>query len=115
MTNEALTAVIEAEAEKLGVGSKEFLRRHNEIMAEMEHIQQREQARKEERARMKQILNVHDVMAILEVSESKAYGIIKQLNRELDAKGFITIRGKVSRVYFEEKIYGVRIAETGAL
>lgn len=59
----------------------------------------------------KQILNVRDVMAALEVSESKAYGIIKQLNSELSAKGYITIPGKVSKAYFEEKLYGVHIAE----
>lgn len=59
----------------------------------------------------KQIMNVKDVMAVLEVSESKAYGIIRQLNDELKAKGFITIPGKVSAVFFEEKIYGVHIVE----
>ena len=59
----------------------------------------------------KQILNVRDVMAALEVSESKAYGIIKQLSSELSAKGYIVIPGKVSRAYFEEKLYGVHIAE----
>ena len=59
----------------------------------------------------KQILNVKDVWAALEVSESMAYGIIKQLNGELAAKGYITIPGKVSKVYFEEKLYGVHIAE----
>ena len=59
----------------------------------------------------KQILNVRDVMAALEVSESKSYGIIKQLNSELSAKGYIVIPGKVSRAYFEEKLYGVHIAE----
>ena len=59
----------------------------------------------------KQILNVRDVMAALGVSESKAYGIIKQLNSELSAKGYIVIPGKVSRAYFEEKLYGVHIAE----
>lgn len=59
----------------------------------------------------KQILNVRDVMAVLEVSESKAYSIIKRLNKELADKGYITIQGKVSRAYFEEKVYGVHIAE----
>lgn len=59
----------------------------------------------------KQILNVRDVMEALEVSESKGYSIIKQLNAELAAKGYITIPGKVSRAYFEEKLYGVHIAE----
>ena len=59
----------------------------------------------------RQIVPVRDVMAVLAVSESKAYSIIKQLNRELAAKGYITVPGKVSRAYFEEKCYGVRIAD----
>lgn len=111
LEHEELERMVAAEAERLGVGSPEFLQRHNEIMAEMEQIQQREQARKEERDRVKQILNVHDVMAILEVSESKAYNIIRQLNKELAEKHYITIPGKISRVYFEEKCYGVKVAE----
>lgn len=57
----------------------------------------------------KQIVTAKDVMAALEVSESKAYGIIKQLNQELAANGFITIPGKVPIAYFEEKLYGVHI------
>lgn len=59
----------------------------------------------------KQILNVQDVSTILEVSSSKAYSIIRQLNGELKERGFLTVPGKVSRVYFEEKLYGVHIAE----
>lgn len=51
----------------------------------------------------KQILDVRDAMATLEISESKTYGIIKQLNSELSAKGYIVIPGKVSRAYFEKK------------
>lgn len=57
----------------------------------------------------KQVMNVRDVMEILEVSESKAYGILRQMNDELKAKGFITIPGKVPTAFFEEKVYGVRI------
>lgn len=56
-------------------------------------------------------MNVKDVEAVLEVSESKAYSILRQMNSELKAKGFITIPGKVPTAYFEEKIYGVRITE----
>ncbi len=59
----------------------------------------------------KQILNVRDVMAVLEVSESKSYSIIRELNSELAERGFITIPGKVPTAYFEEKVYGVHIAE----
>ena len=59
----------------------------------------------------RQIMNVRDVMAVLEVSESKAYGVIRQLNGELAKKGFIVIPGKIPKAYFEEKVYGVHITE----
>ena len=54
-------------------------------------------------------MTAKDVMAALQVSESKAYGIIKQLNKELAEKGYITIPGKVPTAYFEEKLYGVHV------
>jgi sugar-specific transcriptional regulator TrmB len=48
-----------------------------------------------------------EVSAVLGVSKSKAYGIIRKLNEELDAKGFITVAGRVSRKFFEERFYGL--------
>lgn len=59
----------------------------------------------------KQIVTVKDVMAVLGVSESKTYNIIKQLNRDLADQGYITIPGKVSRAYFKERCYGVKVAD----
>ena len=108
MLAEELKAMIEEEEKRLGLGDPEFMKRHLEIVEEIERIRQREETRKEEQARQKQVLNVHDVMEALEVSESKAYGIIKRLNQELEAQGYIVVRGKVSRVYFEEKLYGIK-------
>ena len=52
----------------------------------------------------KQIMNVRDV---LEVSESKAYGIIRQLNKELAEKNYIVIPGKIPAAYFQERCYGM--------
>lgn len=46
-----------------------------------------------------------EVAADCSVSLSKAYSIIKQLNKELAARGYLTIPGKVSRAYYEEKTY----------
>lgn len=57
----------------------------------------------------KQIVTAKDVMGILEVSESKAYGIIRQMNQELAAQGFIVIPGKVPTAYFEQKCFGVKV------
>ena len=39
------------------------------------------------------------------VSRSYAYKLIKQLNEELRKKGYITVAGRVSRRYFDEKLY----------
>ena len=44
-----------------------------------------------------------EMAEILGISKSYAYKIIKQMNEELEANGFITISGKVSKKYFEEK------------
>ena len=48
---------------------------------------------------------VADIMKLFNRSRSKAYQIIAELNRELEKKGFLFIRGRISRRYFEER-YG---------
>lgn len=53
-------------------------------------------------------LDAHDIVELTGMSEAYAYKLIKQLNEELQGKGFITIRGRVSKQYFEERIYGLR-------
>ena len=52
-------------------------------------------------------LKVDDVMQILGISKSAAYNIMRQLNNELKEKGYVVIRGKISRKYFEERFYGM--------
>lgn len=52
-------------------------------------------------------LEVGEVMQILGISRSAAYKLMRQINSELEKKGYIVIRGKVSRKYFEERIYGM--------
>ena len=52
-------------------------------------------------------LEVGDVMRSLGISRSAAYKLMRQINSELEKKGYIVIRGKVSRKYFEERIYGM--------
>jgi hypothetical protein len=46
-----------------------------------------------------------EVANIMMCSTSHAYVIIKGLNSELEEMGKITISGKVSKRYFEEKLY----------
>lgn len=58
-----------------------------------------------------QVLRARDIAEMCQISESKAYAIIKQLNDELKAKGFLTFRGRVSKAYFMEKMYGMSNGE----
>ena len=53
----------------------------------------------------KRFLNVNDVAVYMDVSVPKAFKIIRTLNAELNEKGYITVAGKVNRLFFEEKIY----------
>jgi transposase len=48
-------------------------------------------------------MRVGEVAEMLGVSESRAYKIMRQLNRELEAKGKITTAGRVSRKYLIER------------
>ena len=53
-------------------------------------------------------IRADDVAQELNVSKPYAYKLIRKLNEELKKKGFLTIPGRVSRRYFEEKFYGLR-------
>ena len=44
-----------------------------------------------------------EIQTELECSKSTAYGVIRVLNKELADRGFLTVRGKVPRAYFEER------------
>ena len=51
-------------------------------------------------------IRADDVAQELNVSKPYAYKLIRKLNEELNAKGFITIAGRVNRQYFYERLYG---------
>lgn len=51
-------------------------------------------------------IRVEDVARELCVSKPYAYKLIRKLNEELKAQGFITIAGRVNRQYFYERLYG---------
>jgi ribosomal protein S25 len=59
---------------------------------------------------MKRFLNATDVAKRMEISVPMAYKIIRRLNDELKEKGYLTVAGKVSRVFFEEKLYDTSAA-----
>ena len=47
----------------------------------------------------KRFINVQDVVEEFGVSTSYAYKLIRELNAERAADGFVTIKGRVSRQY----------------
>lgn len=57
--------------------------------------------------REKIFITADEVSKMLDISKPYAYKLIKQMNEELKSKGFMTIAGKVSRRFFEEKFYGM--------
>jgi hypothetical protein len=48
-----------------------------------------------------------DIAQDLDVSVPYAYKLIRAMNAELKAKGYMTVTGRVSRQFYEEKFYGV--------
>ena len=53
-----------------------------------------------------QFLTVAEVAKILHVSKSHAYKVVHRLNRELQARGILTIAGRISRDYLMERMTG---------
>ena len=57
---------------------------------------------------MSYLLRATEVQEILQICNSSAYSVIKELNQELEEKGFRTVRGKVNKSYLYER-YGIEV------
>ncbi len=55
----------------------------------------------------KLFISAKEVARELEVSDSFAYRLVHKLNDELEKQGFVVVKGKISRKYFEERVYGM--------
>lgn len=51
----------------------------------------------------KMVANAKEVSVMLGVGITQAYAIIRRLNDELIAKGYIVVRGKINRRYLNER------------
>jgi len=60
----------------------------------------------EEVALEKRTYGAEEVARQLGVSRAYAYKVIRRLNAELEAAGRLTIPGKVSAAYFDERYFG---------
>lgn len=56
-------------------------------------------------------IKVEEIAKDLGVSKPYAYKLVREMNEELKVKGFMTIAGRVSRQYYEEKFYGLRSSQ----
>lgn len=56
-------------------------------------------------------VRAEDVANELGISKPYAYKLVREMSVELKTKGFMTIAGRVSRQFFEEKFYGLSRAE----
>lgn len=52
---------------------------------------------------MSQMITAEEIATIMDCSERHGYDIIKKLNKELEDKGYLVRRGRVSRSYFYER------------
>lgn len=52
------------------------------------------------------VYGVNEIKEIFSISDSKAYEIIRKLNQELEEKGYMVMRGRVSADYFEKRFFG---------
>ena len=50
--------------------------------------------------------SAEDIAKMLGVSMGKSYKILREMNKDLASKGFLTIAGKIPVEYFKEKWYG---------
>ncbi len=60
------------------------------------------------------MIGAKDVGDMLGVSESKAYGYIRDMNAELQRSGFMTVRGKIPLSYVEKRFFGFQEQGGGA-
>lgn len=53
---------------------------------------------------MNPFYTAEELMTLLNIKKSRAYKLIKDLNAELEAKGFYVVRGRVSADYLMERM-----------
>ena len=56
-----------------------------------------------------------DCAELLGISMSHSYKLIRTLNRELEAKNYITVAGKIPKAYFMKKYYMGDVSEVNKL
>lgn len=108
VTKEELDKMADEIVEKEGIGKVKETAAYKDLVAAIDEAQ-RHMDEQKARDQPRQMMDAQDVSEALGVSKSSAYKIIKKLNNELEAANYITVRGKISRLYFEKRTYGVSV------
>ena len=61
-------------------------------------------------ANYRYMMSVEEVAKELEWSKAHAYKIVKRMNKELAAEGYITMAGRIPKAYWAKKMYGYELA-----
>lgn len=51
------------------------------------------------------MMTATDIAEALGISKGHAYKIVRELNNELEAKGYIIVAGKVPKAFWDKKFY----------
>lgn len=57
------------------------------------------------------MMSADEVAQELNCSKSHAYKLVKAMNKELSAQGYITMAGRIPKAFWAKKMYGYEIAE----
>lgn len=52
-----------------------------------------------------------EVQEMFGISRAQAYKLVKKLNEELSAKGYIVTAGKIPKKYLSERCYGLAVTQ----
>lgn len=63
----------------------------------------------EHMANYRYMMSVNDIAKELNCSKSHAYKLVKSLNQELAAQGYITMAGRIPRAYWAKKMFGYEL------
>lgn len=55
------------------------------------------------------MMSAEDVAKELDCSKSHAYKLVKSMNKELAAEGYITMAGRIPKAYWAKKMYGYEL------
>lgn len=108
VTAEEIARDIDEFCQENHVGKIKETAAYKELVAAIQETIQENEERKA-RDKPRQMLDADDVAKTLGVSKSSAYKYIAKLNKELEKADYLTVRGKISKAYFEKRVFGIDV------